>query len=503
MSSGLSTARTGSPSLPFVLKPVINFQLKNELAGTDYGTLSLGMNRLHVDSINGLSTWMDAFVEEFTNLPDDLKKWNNAEDDSVDHYIAPIHNLRFDDGAYDIFVDVFASQSGYLNFEPEVKLGRPLTDQRLFTISARGRREQDVTQFFNPGDWMASDTAFSTEPFDKRVAPSLWCGKFDTEDGLDITRNYQNFIKRIVGMPCTALCCAAGCFLGCLRRKYDRRVIYGRAKDLLRSEQLWENRWLLDEDSVKDRCTPRHAWDLQLNKPKGPSELLEGAFGLSVHSVKKSMAAPKTSMGGLLDKTTDRVLSSQRKGEKVILRHARTGELQKELRKAGWRSTSHLVAPETNLEKNTLFTDLVQSGKATLQHNMHTFVRPVGHVISDGDRDSRILARLRMGLPTHHIAEIKRQLEQAKQDLDDMKKGVETMRQHLPARQPVRRSNSSALGEEEDEKMRRLARVIANMQVRMDKLIAAEKNNCNFLLVKFKRRGMVIWSAPDHIYSWS
>jgi hypothetical protein len=122
---------------------------------------------------------------------------------------------------------------------------------------------------------------------------------------------------------------------------------------------------------------PGPAPHLQLNKPKGSSGLLESVFGLSG-------GKPAQPLGNIMGQTTERALSSRRSGENVILRHAQTGELRRELRREGWRVTSHLASPETGYERNSLIVDLARQGglsRISLKHNLHTFLRPAGHVI--------------------------------------------------------------------------------------------------------------------------
>jgi len=399
---------------PFVLLPSIIFQLKNCVAGTDYGTLMVGLNRLNretntQDCFYRRKSWIDIILEEHKLLDRSLKQWSSNTEKGTIH---PVKGLQVDEDAYSVFVDVFATENGYLSFDSDFRIGRPLTEQRLFTISKSrmsADRDREVTQFFNSGDWMADNPAHESEPFDSRVAPSLWCGKWDYEED-------------------------------------------------------WAKRWLMEEADVKKRCLPRK--EMKLNKPKGPDELLQSTFG------------------GLIGKASSHMINSRRngEGERVKISKAKTGELRRELKSLGWRGTSHLIAPETDHESNTLVTDLVRSTGA-LRANLHTFMRPVGHVIHENDRDSRILARLRLGLPKKAMTNLKHRIRKDHEEAE--------------------RALNEALNDENDEdNASPLRKSIELHEAQLNCLIQAEGQNANFLLVKFKKRGTVIWAAPNDVYHW-
>lgn len=417
--SALFLGNTAKAEEPFVLLPAIIFQLKNYVAGTDYGTVTVGLNRLNRDMPLRIS-WMDMVLKEYQALPRALKTWHYREKgDDCRGNIVPVKGCRIDEDAYSVFVDVFSAEAGYLTFDPDMRIGRPLSEQRLFSISKSRLnidKDREVIQFFNPADFMTGNQVFSAEPFDSRVTPSLWCGKFD--------------------------------------------------------EETWEKRWVMPEPQVAELCTPRK--ELKLNKPKGPSELLQDIFG------------------GVIEKAANHSIRASRHGEKVKICNSRTSELRKGLKREGWRGTSHLIVPETDQEKNALFTDLMRSGglsRSALKANLHTFMRPVGHIIHDSDRDSHFLARLRMGLPKEYMEDIKRRLEKDREELDKYL-------QSLEAATETREVN------DEEEEVTRLHKSIEFYEGRLQNAMKAERTNCNFLLVKFRKRGMVIWSAPLNVFAW-
>merc|ERR1712146_251803 len=67
-----------------------------------------------------------------------------------------------------------------------------------------------------------------------------------------------------------------------------------------------------------------------------------------------------------------------------------------------WRCMSHLHAPEKlSPPRSIVANSITRAGEdwtesPDLKHNLHEFVRPVGHCITSHDRDSQYLARLRM-----------------------------------------------------------------------------------------------------------
>jgi len=79
---------------------------------------------------------------------------------------------------------------------------------------------------------------------------------------------------------------------------------------------------------------------------------------------------------------------------------ATTGELQRYFAQKGWRCMTHLAAPEPEGKQRT--PDFLSGVSSALEQNSHTFVRPVGHVITKASRDSRLLARLRMSRPSEY-----------------------------------------------------------------------------------------------------
>eukprot|EP00928_Gymnodinium_smaydae_P062958 TRINITY_DN4667_c0_g2_i1.p1 TRINITY_DN4667_c0_g2~~TRINITY_DN4667_c0_g2_i1.p1 ORF type:complete len:2436 (-),score=509.81 TRINITY_DN4667_c0_g2_i1:272-7579(-) len=71
-----------------------------------------------------------------------------------------------------------------------------------------------------------------------------------------------------------------------------------------------------------------------------------------------------------------------------------TKELSHMAKEAGWRAVTHQAAPEPINNPNS---------KESLKLNTHTFIRKAGHQIHPHDRDSCILARLRITPPAHAL----------------------------------------------------------------------------------------------------
>uniref|UniRef100_A0A7S1AHT7 C2 domain-containing protein n=1 Tax=Noctiluca scintillans TaxID=2966 RepID=A0A7S1AHT7_NOCSC len=77
-----------------------------------------------------------------------------------------------------------------------------------------------------------------------------------------------------------------------------------------------------------------------------------------------------------------------------------TGSMRALCKENHFTAATHLAAPAPVKFKPSDHTGAPASGDPhNLAVNQHCFIRPVGHVVSDDDRDSRFLARLRMTVP--------------------------------------------------------------------------------------------------------
>ncbi|CAE7946191.1 unnamed protein product [Symbiodinium sp. KB8] len=342
----------------------------------------------------------------------------------------------------DVFVDVFAVQSGRLRWDGLFHTGRSLLNQRLFSITPDldndGKvdgKEKPTDQFFNKADWMLGQPHFREECFDWRVAPALHC---DLDD------------------------------------KMQRPTEPAR-------------NWLSDKklESLA-RKTLKQAFRHNLTGTEG-----------TVHPIDATPCI----------------------------------DLQKTARSQMFRSVSHLHVPE----------DLRPSPKEdpALKENLHTFVRKVGHRISDKklDRSSRVLARLRVGVPQHLKKRVKEEHAELT-DLDgktlrftleltdnvtvkkdgkkiadvppgqkvryDAKAGQTTGVLKLPGKDITVRVS----GEDDIRQVLGLFRTL-NDAAGPDKkpkqgghVDGHEQDSGAFLLVKFKAPGVVYWAPPEEQTIW-
>lgn len=371
---------------PWVLLPALTFQLKNCVTGADYGVLTVGMNAFRQPKQQQLSrasnlqrsvsggtlmeddgSWVQLCIREFEALPRELREWRappRPHDTSRTERtgtIQALKGLRSIEEAYEVFVDVYATGGGYLQFDENNFIGKVLTDHCLFSIFASRSEEDDeqfgdqsFTQFLNPCDFMAGDTRFNNEDFDERVWPQFCCGPgFDKEirqgplpkQGKDLQESIKNTI-------------------GWLAKK----------QDLIDWKKAGEN-----------QLRPHH--------PAGPKDLYANFF--------KSIKGVSTFMGNV---------PRDSKG----LKKMSTKEIANGLKSVGWRNVSHLSAPEPAHHGDTLLGTVASIGRAggpDLSVNRHTFIRPVGHRIGS-DRDSRFLCRLRLDMPRAFIESQKKILEE-------------------------------------------------------------------------------------------
>jgi len=431
------------------------FQLKNAHTGIDYGTLTVGMNRLRLAAGGNLSLlWADTILEEFAELRDEHKQWERRPAALVDTFsnssqgaqagaILPVANLRHDEAedAYVCFIDVFAAGSGYLSWDNDFQLGRCLQDQRLFSISSHVRQGGEVlddedrfVQFFNPSDWMHRDSVYEAEPFDHRVSPSFHCGD-EVDDTM--SKGMREAVTKSLRQ---------------LRSMDDKSV---KLKEILENALKRMDKHLQDKQQRRD------------TKPKGPSDLY-GVF----------MRAPPAA-----GRAVDLKVSIPRTAG--ALKNMRTRELRKRTNAHGWRGVSHLTVPEP--DKTTITKkNLNVPGLGSKSANLHTFMRPVGHLIHAGDKDSRMLARLRMHLPRSIIEDVRRKLLNA----EDM---VPTGSSNNP--------NERAADDEEERYAAAQAAAIAALQEE-ESIYIYERKNANFLCIKFTKPGLIVWAAPPHVHAW-
>eukprot|EP00434_Breviolum_minutum_P016542 symbB.v1.2.014582.t1/scaffold1069.1/size140053/6 len=339
---------------PFVLLPSLTIQLKNPSTGADHGTLTVGLNQLGTTP----SSWMQICSQELSQLPQELHQWSCKSKGEVrTGAIQPLRGIKYMDEAYDTFVDVFASRSGFVDFAVgDLFISRTLQDNCLFKICPSRDKEDDteddgsVTQFFNTFDWVAGDSRRLSEAFDERFWPRLCCGPNEKEP----------ILEELPPIP-----------EHCLPEDVDR--IIGKILD-----------WMDAKENAINHTMPRSS------HPLGPTKMFEKFFQI-----------PKVAAFAKLKKQDLETMS--------------TTQIHRKLRKVGWRFSTHLAAPElVPLPSRSVlkfFTD------SQLHVNRHTFMVQVGHQIGK-DRDSRILCRLRMDLPRNFLEPMRKVLMDCRQLLE-------------------------------------------------------------------------------------
>eukprot|EP00930_Biecheleria_cincta_P066633 TRINITY_DN5283_c0_g3_i1.p1 TRINITY_DN5283_c0_g3~~TRINITY_DN5283_c0_g3_i1.p1 ORF type:complete len:2707 (+),score=404.80 TRINITY_DN5283_c0_g3_i1:200-8320(+) len=326
----------------------IHVRKRDQPSGWTYGEM-LGSDSVEsgwfpswaIQNDSGIS-WAEQSALEYKSLPENLK-----------HNVHPFKNINEQgDDAYEVYIDVFAAQDGLLKWDTNLQVGRSLLNQHLFTITEdrMGRDESTEPpsvsrQYFNPADWMFGDDRFADEPFDWRVQPSLRCARL-SEDGKEWTST---------------------------RVKEDGRH---------------------DEEHEM----PKHAGELF-------DELLGRVSKLSATAATVKVAALQQ------DECKGEILVG-----KLRLEHVQamsTQELSQFAQLCGYRCLSHQHRPEklpsnllsllpTSMQAMAAHLPLPEKRDTGLESaHLHTYIRPIGHQIRAQDRDTRFLARLRVGLPAH------------------------------------------------------------------------------------------------------
>ena len=205
----------------------------------------------------------------------------------------------------------------------------------------------------------------------------------------------------------------------------------------------------------------------------------------------------------------------------------KTCELEEHCRKHGFRLLSHQHMPESLHPGHFTHHDY--------SDNLHTFLRPVGHRIRGRqDRDSKFLARLRLGLPAHlragkkevSITDTEKETVIFKLELTG---AVTVTRSNVklaslpPGHQPsIQRKKDGACtlalphGEQVSlsaAEARRSLKAINEIfqqseQPKEEKEESESKHSMesyttNVLVIRFDRDGQVVWAAPELISSWS
>eukprot|EP00927_Polykrikos_kofoidii_P046495 TRINITY_DN40721_c0_g1_i1.p1 TRINITY_DN40721_c0_g1~~TRINITY_DN40721_c0_g1_i1.p1 ORF type:complete len:1623 (-),score=320.68 TRINITY_DN40721_c0_g1_i1:52-4398(-) len=131
-----------------------------------------------------------------------------------------------------------------------------------------------------------------------------------------------------------------------------------------------------------------------------------------------------------------------------------TRELRAACTAEKWRCATHLASPEPP-EKGG-------ARDGVLESNLHTFIRDVGHAVTDTCRDSRILGRLRMTLPDVWLNKL----------AEDSGGGT-----------GLDRAGSQESDDPSSEKLKIVQETHENMH--------------NFLVIKFNLPGVVVWVTQD------
>jgi len=204
-----------------------------------------------------------------------------------------------------------------------------------------------------------------------------------------------------------------------------------------------------------------------------------------------------------------------------VLAKKRTLDLQAHAKRMGYRLVSHQHAPEAvgNILRTPAY-----------EQNLHTFVRQVGHRIRiKEDRDSKILARLRLSLPMHtnirsdaepvsfmdtQGARIAFSLEPTgmvkvtkdKRHLLSMPRTrALTVRKQANGGCALVLLPTIQVTLDAEEVARCLRKILAFFQPDTDvdeETPPSESFMANIAVIRFRKEGTVVWAAPEHITTW-
>eukprot|EP00930_Biecheleria_cincta_P034844 TRINITY_DN24022_c0_g3_i1.p1 TRINITY_DN24022_c0_g3~~TRINITY_DN24022_c0_g3_i1.p1 ORF type:complete len:2478 (-),score=472.10 TRINITY_DN24022_c0_g3_i1:96-7529(-) len=425
---------------PWVLLPALTFQLKNCVTGADYGVLTVGMN---------------AYRQPKQPPSSGMKRTQSG-------------TLVEDDGSWlQLCIREFNALPRELReWTAPARPNDPKNTTRTGTIQAlKGLRTTEdayecfVDVYASGAGWMQFDeNNFIGKVLTDHCLFSIFKSSDEEDDKWTQAETFTQFLN-----PCDYMagdsrfnnddfdedvwpqfCCGPGW-------KEDPRLGQLDNGSSVLEENLEKSiAWLTTKQSMIDwevsesRKRPQH--------PAGPKDLYSAFF--------KAMNQTFTTT---IPKVVPRNVDE--------LKRKTTKELSHALKAVGWRNVSHLSAPEPARGPDT------RASGPDLSVNRHTFMRPVGHRIGV-DRDSRFLCRLRMDMPKAFIASQRKQLQEFLQVL----------------KEPPREGDEGRAARQQQ------ARAHANKII--ESLSRIDMCNSNYLVIKFREPGLVIWAAPEHQTVW-
>jgi len=311
----------------------------------------------------------------------DPPKWseraaNRFSQDSIVPQIESIEPEQEQDPVFSFAVDVFACTDGYLLFDPDVQVGRPLARNTLFRIwqvepsdqgtMSKEEREEEVAnmkaQTFNPADTSSAKLRTKIGPNDSRFIPILRNAKWTSKGGW-------------VSSPVTALSTKAEEGSTTLSLKEARKEWKGKRIQIILPSGA------------------RHAYSVVSNSAKVLTvepplqRSYDAGWEVRICARSRDMRMP------LRPEMLFRQVTSKGVAKLASIEKARLMDLKAHCLKRGYHVSTRLAAPDpVNPRKET---------GAQKSHrkecNSHTFLRDVGHVVKPWERQTTVLARLCMG----------------------------------------------------------------------------------------------------------
>merc|ERR1719253_299278 len=128
--------KVGQDGQPFLLLPAVSFQLRNFMTLQEYGGLTIGLNSLPLkDHDFKVGGWAEYCVEEFMKLPAELTHWSAPKNPQRRGRIGTLNNVSHEEGAYECFMDIFASETGEITWDHDFHVGRCLRSPSLFSLT--------------------------------------------------------------------------------------------------------------------------------------------------------------------------------------------------------------------------------------------------------------------------------------------------------------------------------------------------------------------------------
>ncbi|CAD7959106.1 unnamed protein product [Amoebophrya sp. A25] len=359
--------------MKFALLPSVAFMLQSSIGLGDFGALSLPLQE-YARPGRSQGAWFENVAARMEGMPPAYQG------------LAPMKHVTSDPVATVVYIDVFSEQEGSLWWDNDARMGRNIRSQSLFRVN-------DHMQFLNPADYFLNNMQLLDDEFTQ--SPILYADRKNTTvypDGKDVVtmclQPFYDWAER--GSPqVVELYLSNKAFweteLTMFRRDWTVMVPKmvgvnkGQASHMVRKVFFWNTGRL-------SRMMRAFGWRYK-SRYHRPTHIQ-----LVVHGKTKNLIMPpdEQKQPGEDEDSEEEALEAELSGETV----EEKAELRSQVDPRS-KGTKQAVANLEYMRKKE-GKSLAEVDAEREKFHQWTFLRPVGHIITEHDRDSKVLARFRM-----------------------------------------------------------------------------------------------------------